>query len=81
MTPSKPTVKKKAAAKKAAPEVGKNLARLLQARVIAPNHGDFSLAEKNAIESLSASEVSAIISARGKMGRNYSKLAAHGMYF
>lgn len=83
MSPIKPTAKKKAPAKKtAAPGVGKNLAKLTAAKVIPRNYEHFSPAEKKALESLSATEVSAIISTRTKLGNKYfAKHAAHGMYY
>jgi hypothetical protein len=84
MTPTKPTVKKKApAAKKAAvPAVAKNLATLTKANIIPKDYAHLTPAEKKAIESLSASEVSAIISTRTKLGKKYfAKHAAHGMYY
>jgi len=83
MTPTKPTVKKKATAKKAAaPAVGKNLARLTEAKIIPRDYAHLTPAEKTALESLSPSEVSAIISTGTKLGRKYfAKHAAHGMYY
>ena len=83
MTPTKPAVKKKAtAAKKAAPAVGKNLARLTEAKVIPKDYAHLTPAEKTALESLSTSEVSAIISTGTKLGKKYfAKHAAHGMYY
>jgi flavin-dependent dehydrogenase len=83
MTPSKPAVKKKAAAKKAAaPAVGKNMAALTKAKVIPKGYANFTPAEKQALESLSASEVSAVISTGTKLGKKYfAKHAVHGMYF
>jgi flavin-dependent dehydrogenase len=83
MTPSKPAVKKKAAAKKAAaPAVGKNMAALTKANVIPKGYANFTPAEKQALESLSASEVSAVISTGTKLGKKYfSRHAVHGMYF
>ena len=87
MTPTKPTVKKatakKATAKKAAsPAAGKNLTRLIEAKIIPKNYEHFTPAEKKALESLSASEVSAIISSGAKLGKKYfAKHAAHGMYY
>jgi flavin-dependent dehydrogenase len=83
MTPTKPAAKKKAAAKKAAaPTTGKNLAALTKANVIPKGYEKFTPAEKKALESLSASEVTAIISTRTKLGKQYfAKHAATGMYF
>ncbi len=83
MTPSKPAVKKKAAAKKAAaPAVGKNMTALTKANVIPKGYANFTPAEKQALESLSASEVSAVISTGTKLGKKYfAKHAVHGMYF
>src|SRR5579863_7456314 len=83
MTPTKPAVKKKAtAAKRAAPAVGKNMAALTKANVIPKGYENFTPAEKKALESLSASEIAAIISARTKLGNKYfAKHAAHGMYY
>jgi hypothetical protein len=84
MTPTQPTAKKKAPKAKsaAAPEVGKNLARLRQAKVIPASYSDFTPVEKKAIESLSAGEVNAIISTKTKLGRKFfAKTAATGMYF
>jgi hypothetical protein len=84
MTPTKPTVKKKepAAKKAAAPAVAKNLATLTKANIIPKDYAHLTPAEKKAIESLSASEVAAIISTRTKLGKKYfAKHAAHGMYY
>ena len=86
MTPTKPTVKKatakKAAKKSASPAVGKNLARLIEAKIIPKNYEHFTPAEKKALESLSASEIAAIISTGTKLGKKYfARHAAHGMYY
>jgi flavin-dependent dehydrogenase len=86
MTPTKPAVKKKAAVKKAAapaaPAVGKNMAALTKGNVIPKGYDNFTPAEKKAIESLSTSEVSAIVSTGSKLGKKYfAKHAVHGMYF
>lgn len=94
MTPTKPAAKKTATTKKAvakkaaptkavaAPATGKNLAALTKANVIPKGYANFSPAEKKALESLSATEVTAIISTRTKLGKQYfAKHAATGMYF
>jgi hypothetical protein len=84
MTPTKPVVKKKATATKkaAAPVVGKNLARLTAAKIVPKDYAHLTPAEKTALESLSSSEVSAIISTGTKLGKKYfAKHAAHGMYY
>jgi flavin-dependent dehydrogenase len=75
--------KKKAATKKApAAAMGKNLAALTSARIIPKNYKFLTPAEKKALETLSASEVKAIVSTRTKLGKKYfAKHAAHGMYY
>ena len=78
------TSAKKAPAKKAAKTTGadKNLAALTKAGVIPAGYPHFTPAEKKALASLSASEVSAIISTKTKMGTKFfSKHATHGMYY
>jgi len=60
----------------------KNLAALTKAGVIPADYPHFTPAEKKALASLSASEVSAIISTKTKMGTKFfSKHATHGMYY
>jgi hypothetical protein len=82
MTPTKPAVKKKAVAKKAAaPAVGRNIAALTKAKII-PKGEHFTPAETQALEALPAAEVSAVISTGTKLGKKFfSKHAATGMYF
>jgi flavin-dependent dehydrogenase len=82
MTPTKPAVKKKAVAKKAAvPAVGKNMAALTKAKII-PRGETFAPAEMLALEALSAAEVAAVISTGTKLGKKFfAKHAATGMYF
>ncbi len=75
------TTKKTATKKAAAATAGKNLATLTKAGIVPANYQLLTPAEKKAIETLSKSEVTAIISAKAKLGRNFSKHAAHGMYF
>jgi hypothetical protein len=73
---------KKKAAKKAPAAVGKNLAALIKAGVIPKNYSRLTPAERKALETLSASEVKAIVSTRTKLGKKYfAKHAAHGMYY
>ena len=76
--------KKTPAAKKAAAAKGadKNLTALTKAGVVPADYKLFTPAEKKAIESLSASEVAAIISTKTKLGpKFFSKHATHGMYY
>jgi hypothetical protein len=76
--------KKMPAAKKPAAATGaeKNLAALTKAGVVPADYKLFTPAEKKAIESLSASEVAAIISTKTKLGSKFfSKHATHGMYY
>jgi hypothetical protein len=69
---------KKAPAKKATT----NLATLTKAGVVPADYALFTAAEKKAIESLSASEVTAIISTKTKLGTGFfSKHATHGMFY
>ena len=76
------TPAKKKAARKAPAAVGKNLAALIKAGVVPKNYNRFTPAEMKALETLSASEVKAIVSTRTKLGKKYfSKHAAHGMYY
>lgn len=80
------TSAKKAPAKKSASAkttgADKNLAALTKAGVIPADYPHFTPAEKKALASLSASEVSAIISTKTKMGTKFfSKHATHGMYY
>ncbi|MGA2879064.1 MAG: hypothetical protein ABSG13_08955 [Bryobacteraceae bacterium] len=83
---AKKTPAKKKAAKRAASAkttgADKNLAALTKAGVIPADYQLFTPAEKKAIESLSASEVAAIISTKTKMGPEFfSRHATHGMYY
>jgi hypothetical protein len=78
--------KKKAATKRtSAPakgEMGPNLTALTEAGVVAEGYQLFSRAEKAAIETLSKEEVSAIISMKTKLGKNFfSRHASHAMYY
>jgi hypothetical protein len=83
---AKKTPAKKAPAKKA-PEAkkaqsGGNLATLTKAGVVPAGYSLFTAAEKQAIESLSASEVAAIISTKTKMGPDFFvRHASHGMFY
>lgn len=73
---------KKKAAKKAPAAVGKNLATLIRAGIVPKNYNRFTTAEKKALETLTSTEVRAIISTRTKLGKRYfAKHAAHGMYY
>ena len=82
---AKKTAAKKAPAKKAAAAqvaIGGNLETLTKAGVVPASYKRFSPAEKEAIESLSATEVAAIIATKTKMGpKFFSKHATHGMYY
>ena len=83
---AKKTPAKKAPAKSATSAKSKgavnNLAVLTKAGVIPAGYQLFSPAEKKAIESVTASEVAAIISTKTKMGPEFfSKHATHGMYY
>jgi len=61
---------------------GGNLATLTKAGVVPANYEHLTPAEKKAIESLSAVEVTAIISTKTKLGpKFFSKHATHGMYY
>ena len=61
---------------------GKNLKALTAAGVIPHDYKHLSDAEKKAIETLSESEVHAIISTKTKMGPEFfPKHAAHGMLY
>ncbi len=72
---------KKAPAKKAAAKTT-NLAALTKAGVVPANYQNFSVAEKQAIESLTATEVSTIISTKTKLGTGFfPKHATHGMFY
>jgi hypothetical protein len=75
---------KKAPAKKtpAKKTAGGNLATLTKAGVIPVGYSLLTSAEKEAIESLSASEVAAIISAKTKLGSQFfPNHASHGMFY
>lgn len=73
----------KKTAKAAAPEALEgNLGALTKAGVVPAGYKRFSPAEKKAIESLSGTEVDAIISTKTKMGTKFfSKHAPHGMFY
>jgi hypothetical protein len=78
--PAKKTPAKKATAVKTT--AGGNLAALTKAGVVPADYKLFTPAEKKAIESLSAIEVTAIISTKTKMGSQFfSKHASHGMFY
>jgi hypothetical protein len=80
-TPAKKAPAKSVASAKSKSD-GKNLAALTKAGVIPVGYQLFSPAEKKALESLSATEVAAIISTKTKMGPGFfSKHATHGMYY
>lgn len=84
MAQKTPAAKKTAKATKTAKSTGSgaNLAALTKAGVIPVNYDLLNPAEKKAIESLSASEVAAIISTKTKLGpKFFSKHATHGMYY
>jgi flavin-dependent dehydrogenase len=82
-----PTMAKKAPAKKtpakrAMAAKTTNLATLTKAGVVPADYSLFTSAEKAAIESLSSSEVAAIISTKTKLGTEFfSKHCTHGMYY
>ena len=82
---AKKTAAKKAPAKRATSAKSKsadNLTALTKAGVIPAGYEFFTPAEKKAIQSLSASEVAAIISTKTKLGTEFfSKHATHGMYY
>jgi hypothetical protein len=83
---AKKTPAKKAPAKKATvakkTQSGGNLATLTKAGVVPADYNLFTPAEKQAIESLSASEVAAIISTKTKMGPDFFvRHASHGMFY
>jgi len=76
---AKKTVAKKSSA---APELEGNLGTLTKAGVVPAGYKRFTPAEKKAIESLSETEVSAIISTKTKMGTKFfGKHASHGMFY
>ena len=82
----KAAAKKKTTAKrattKAAPALTGNLATLTKAGVVPATYKRFTPAEKKALESLSDTEVAAIISTKTKMGKKFfPKHASHGMYY
>jgi hypothetical protein len=63
-------------------EAGTNMTALTKAGIIRADYQLFSPAEKKAIESLTPTEVSAIISTKTKMGpKFFAKHATHGMYY
>ena len=76
---------KKAATKTAAAkttEAGGYLAALTKAGVVPADYTLLTPAEKKAIETLSAVEVTAIISTKTKMGpKFFTKHCTHGMYY
>jgi hypothetical protein len=77
---------KKTAAKKTTSSktsgAGGNLATLTKAGVVPADYALFTPAEKKAIESLSATEVTAIIATKTKMGpKFFTKHASHGMFY
>jgi hypothetical protein len=75
--------KKKPAKKTAeAAELSGNLGALTKAGVVPAGYAGFTPAEKKAIESLSPTEVAAIISTKTKLGTKFfSKHASHGMFY
>jgi flavin-dependent dehydrogenase len=74
--PAKKTPAKKAAAKTS------NLATLTKAGVVPADYPHFTPAEKQAIESLTVTEVTAIISTKTKLGPQFfSNHATHGMFY
>ncbi|MGP0075903.1 MAG: hypothetical protein ACLPWF_28635 [Bryobacteraceae bacterium] len=82
---AKKTSAKKAPAKRSTSAKAKsadNLTALTKAGVIPAGYELFTPAEKQAIQSLSATEVAAIISTKTKLGTEFfSKHATHGMYY
>lgn len=77
-----PTKKTPAKSVTTAAATGTNLATLTKAGVVPANYNLFTPAEKQAIESLSDTEVAAIISTKTKMGTKFfPKHASHGMYY
>jgi hypothetical protein len=79
---AKKTAAKKTAKAAAPEEVAGNLGALTKAGVVPSGYKRFTPAEKQAIESLSETEVAAIISTKTKMGTKFfSKHATHGMFY
>ncbi len=73
---------KKKAAKKATAAKISNLAALTKAGVVPADYPHFTPAEKQAIESLTVTEVTAIISTKTKLGPQFfSNHATHGMFY
>lgn len=71
----------KTARKKAAQRKTSNIEKLQKARLVPPAF-EFSDKERAALESLTASEVTALISTSQKLGRDFfAKYAAHGFAF
>jgi|HubBroStandDraft_4_1064222.scaffolds.fasta_scaffold2073500_1 hypothetical protein len=80
-TPAKKTPAKQAATAQATGAEG-NLAALTKAGVVPEGYKRFTPTEKTAIESLSETEVAAIISTKTKMGTKFfPKHASHGMFY
>ena len=80
---TKKAAKKTAAKRAATPPVEEgNLGTLVKAGVVPAGYKRFSPAEKQAIESLTETEVAAIISTKTKMGKKFfPKHASHGMFY
>jgi len=79
--PAKKAAVKKSAVKTAA-ATSPNLATLTKAGVVPVGYSLLSPSEKTAIESLSKSEIAAIIGTKTKLGRKFfPKHAAHGMVY
>ena len=79
-TAKKTPAKRTTTAKRASGD--KNLTALTKAGIIPAGYDLFTPAEKKAIESLSATEVAAIVSTKTKLGPGFfSKHATHGMYY
>ena len=79
--PAKKAAAKRKTAKTTEP-LGPNLATLTKAGVVPKNYKRLSPAEKAALETLSASEVSAVIATKSKMGKRFfPRHASHGMYY
>lgn len=80
MAKKTPATKKKSIAPE--PALEGNLGALTKAGVVPAGYKRFTPAEKTAIESLSETEVAAIISTKTKMGKKFfPKHASHGMFY
>jgi hypothetical protein len=80
--PAKKAPAKRATKAKTVEPISGNLATLTTAGVVPAGYKRFSPAEKEAIQSLSESEVTAIVATKTKMGKKFfPKHASHGMYY